>query len=97
MNTPQDPDKLAEVRQKIEELRRLLEQSNAISSEQLEEANTQLTVVAQALEGGHELSGSAETSLADWWRGAASRFEASHPTISGIMERLLHGLGELGI
>ena len=36
-------------------------------------------------------------SLVDRFRAAEEGFAASHPTLSGIVARVIHGLGQLGI
>ncbi len=91
---------MSDPREKLRATVHDLEQELA-STEPLDEDARQLLHQAaediRARLGRTELSGDASESLIDRVQSAARRIETTHPTLSGILERIAEGLAQLGI
>ncbi|MBW3599484.1 MAG: DUF4404 family protein [Planctomycetes bacterium] len=90
------PERLSKLRTAVDELERELHSLDEIDPETrrlLEEARGEIreALARQQPEtlDTHTLSGRLE--------GMARRFEATHPTLAGVLERLVNGLAQLGI
>lgn len=59
----------------------------------LEQAATEILTAIERIEPGER----APQSLLDHLRDATVQFEESHPTVTGILSRLIDGLGQMGI
>lgn len=91
------PDRVEKLKAIVGELEAELESLDSLPPEAqrvLEEAVTELNAVL----GKSELPATiASQSLVDRLRVAEEDFAVSHPTLAGVVARILHGLGQLGI
>jgi hypothetical protein len=89
-------ERLDKLRAAVEELERELHSLDEIDPESrvlLEEAHAE---IHSAL-AGQEAPGIATGVLSGRLEQAAHRFEVTHPTLAGVLERLVNGLAQLGI
>ncbi len=90
------PEKLEKLRTAVEELERELHSLGEIDPETrrlLEEARLEI----QDALAREEPESLANGPLGSRLERVARRFEASHPTLAGVLERLVNGLAQLGI
>jgi hypothetical protein len=90
------PERLDKLRAAVEELERELHSLQAVdpaTRRLLEEAHAEI----QAALAGQPPQSIATGVLSGRLENAAQRFEATHPTLAGVLERLVNGLAQLGI
>jgi len=101
-------EKLKAVVRELENELRTLQAVDEQSSEVLQEALREIQSVLQSRQQGASSAaeaqgpeGDAETgesdTVMDRLRNAAHEFEGSHPTLTGLLSRLIDGLGQMGI
>ncbi len=90
---PDRLDKLKEIVHELEAELASLDQVEPQVQQVLEEAVTRLHDVLGSKEG----AALEAQSLAEQLQRAEAEFEVSHPTLSGIVVRVIHALGQLGI
>ncbi len=90
------PERIAKLQATIEELQAELASLQTVDRETravLEEAVSEIEAALHKEE--HE--GLGESSLIQQLRDSAEQFEASHPTLFGIVSRTIDALGQMGI
>ena len=89
------------VRELLEELHRVLGEGAGIDATLEEDLRGVLGEVREALDAARTASGApagaAEASLEQRFEALALEFEAAHPTLAGLLNRLTHQLSSLGI
>jgi hypothetical protein len=97
------PDRMEKLRAAVEELERELHSLDQVDPETrllLEEAHREIQGALAARQPENveaRLRAAPPGSLAGRLEEAAQRFEATHPTLAGVLERLVNGLAQLGI
>ena len=93
-----------ELEKELHELDDVDEQSSEVLQEALQEIQAVLRLrqrEVQAVEAGErpaeQIPPQTSRSLMDQLKQSAREFEGSHPTVSGILIRLIDGLGQMGI
>ena len=90
------PERIAKLQATIEELQAELASLETVDDETrvvLEDAVSEIRAALRKEE--HAELG--ESSLVTRLRDSAEQFEASHPTLFGIVSRIIDGLGQMGI
>ena len=90
------PDRIEKLRAVVEELERELHSLGQVDPETrrvLEEAHREIQGALAGQPPSETEAGPLPTRLEQM----AQRFEATHPTLAGVLERLVNGLAQLGI
>jgi hypothetical protein len=86
-------DKLKSTVAELEDELRVIDRVDGETRAVLEQAVLDILAALQAAAPGER----APQSLLDHLQAAAHEFEESHPTVTGILSRLIDGLGRMGI
>jgi hypothetical protein len=104
---PEQIEKLKSVVRELENELRALPAVDEQASEVLQEALREIQSVLLSRQGGpaaaaadspiEQAESEEAESVMDRLRHAAHQFEGSHPTLTGLLSRLIDGLGQMGI